>query len=66
MDHVEWGHLLTQTSQEDPMQPKMEVVGWVVGNCNIDKARLPQQDQRYVEVGHNTQQTIDHWEHFDP
>ena len=48
------------------MYPKMEVVDWVVGNCNTNKVNLPQQDQRFVEVSRKTQQIVDIWEHFDP
>ena len=44
----------------------MEVFGWVASNCNTDKVKLPQWDQRFIEVGHKTQQIVDSWENFDP
>ena len=48
------------------MQLKTEVVGWVVGNYNIDKVKPPLQDQRSVEVDPKILQLVDTQEHFDP
>ena len=66
MDHVEWGHLLTWTSQEDPRKQKMGVTDYVVGNCNTNKVSLPRQDQRSVKVGRKTHRIVDSQENFDP
>ena len=59
MDHVEWDHLLTWIGLVNPMQPKMEVVGWVVGNYNTDKVKPPLQDQKFVKVDRKTHQIVD-------